>query len=315
LTISFILLFSIQLQPSSGESEVITYETKEVIQSAAMNLSKSGTTSPMGKVVLVEMYTATWCIVCAVAEPELDVLSDEFGQELAILEYHPYPDSGGDIFGFGAGNNRMANYYGFDTFPSTVFDGVIKKVGVSGSAEELYSSYKTYIEQRLKKEPMASINIKGSFEGNSMWINVSFETDGYFSQDLHAMAAIFEDDIYYNYSGSNGITNHRFVVREIILDKGIDINATHSLSFNGTFQVDPEWNASKIGVVAFVQADYKTRYAANMGGLGPEGGDLVVLAILIAGIAMVVIISILFILRGKKIPDDSKVEQKERGNG
>jgi thiol-disulfide isomerase/thioredoxin len=300
IVISFLLLASIQLGSSNAHSETLTYEMKEVIQSSMLNLSQSGTIHQTDKVVLIEMYTATWCAFCATVEPVVDILSKEYGSDLAVLEYHPYPNTDGEIFGFSAGSKRMASYYDTDQFPTTVFDGIIKNIGIAGSESDIYSTFKTYIDQRMKKEPKVGIRLQGGLNGGSGWVNATFETEGYFSINPSARVVVFEDDIYYDYLGSNGITNHRFVVRDILLNQEIAINATSRYNFNDSFQLDPEWNTSKLGVVAFAQSDSKTRYASSLGGLDPHDEQIGIWVVVILACILLLISVIIAILRRKK---------------
>jgi thiol-disulfide isomerase/thioredoxin len=300
------LFASIQLESSNAGTEALTYEMKEVIQSAFLNLSQSGTIHQTDKVVLAEMYTATWCSFCRKAEQAIDNLSKEYGSRFAVLEYHPYPDSQGDIFGFSAGNQRMASYYNTNQFPTTVFDGVVKNIGTTGSESDIYSTFKTYIDQRMKKDPKVSIKLQGGLSGSAGWVNATFGTEGYFSTDLNARVVVFEDDIFYDYVGSNGITNHRFVARDIILDQSIKINKTSSITFNESFQVDQEWNTSKLGVVAFLQSDSKTRYAGSMSGLEQENGQTLIWIMLVVVPIILFVIVMIYILKTRK----GKVEKR-----
>jgi thiol-disulfide isomerase/thioredoxin len=308
LVTSFLLLASIQLGSSNADSEALTYEMKEVIQSAMLNLSQSGMIHQTEKVVLIEMYTATWCPSCGTVEPVVDTLSKEYGQDLAVLEYHPYPNTDGEIFGFNAGNQRMASYYNTNKFPTTVFDGVIKNIGAFSSDEDIYSTFKTYIDQRMKKEPKVSIKLQGGLDGASGWVNATFETEGYFSTNPSASIVVFEDDIYYDYPESNNITNHRFVVRDIMLDQEITINATSKFNFNDSFRLDPEWNTSKLGVVAFVQSDSKTQYASSLGGLNPQDDQIGVWAVAILMAILIFVSIIIMILRKRKGPIESPLQ-------
>jgi hypothetical protein len=163
----------------------------------------------------------------------------------------------------------------------------------------------------MKKEPKVSIRLQGGLSGGSGWVNATFETEGYFSVNPSVRIVVFEDDIYYDYPDSNGITNHRFVVRDILLDEEIAINATSQFNFNDTFQLDPEWNTSKMGVVAFAQSDSKTRYASSLGDLNPQDEEIGIWVVVILACILLLISVIIVILRRKKGTSDNPSRRDE----
>jgi thiol-disulfide isomerase/thioredoxin len=287
--VSALLLISIPSHLSNVEAaEAHIYQPKEIIQSAVYRFNQTQMTEQTDKVVLAEMFTATWCTVCAVAEPKLEQLSEEYGDELAVLEYHPYQDTQGDIFGIQEGHLRMTNYYGSDQFPTTVFDGVNMKVGIS-SEEDIYTAYKSNIDFGLGRTTPVTIKIEGAVNETSGHLNVTFETQGYFSDTLSARLVVFEDDIFYDYPGSNGITNHRFVVRDIPESEDIGINKTNPADFVRNFIVEDDWNETRMGVVAFLQSDAGVKFAINHEDLSDtsnQNSEWMILVVLVAIVAL-----------------------------
>jgi len=306
IVVSIIMSVSIFMMPVNGESSALNYQAKEVIQSAVFLFNETGSVEQTEKVALVEMFTATWCVVCAVTEPVMNDLSGEYSSKLAVLEYY----TSGDIFGTPGGSLRMNEYYNADTFPTVMFDGVIKKVGAESLDEDLHTTYGNYIKSRLDRISPVIIDINGAITGTSGRVNVTYETQGYFSNELRARIVVFEDNIHYN--GSNGITDHRFVVREILSEEGIVINRSADARLERDFLVEVDWNVSKMGVVAFVQSDSGTRYADSLSGFNQGNDQSVVWIMIIMVLVLVSILLIAFLRRKKKKAGNDSIQTNGR---
>lgn len=235
-------------QNSSAEED--SYVINEVLQSAAYNFSQSDPTVQSSKVVLAEMYTATWCPPCAHADDAFDRLADEYpASKFTLLEYHPYPDNE-DPFGTSKTSNRMSNYYGANSFPTTKFDGIIDE---SGGYDGIYDKYKNHIESGLQNESKIEIQIDGEINEDSGEVNTIISTnENLLKSTLIARLMVYEDHIYFE--GSNGVTDHRFVVREVLEEKEIILNQSN-VEINRVFQVSDDWNISRMGVIVFVQSE------------------------------------------------------------
>ena len=79
----------------------------------------SGTTQ---RVMLAELFTATWCGFCPYATDAINKLAEEYGSSLAVLQYHPQDP---DPFGNEETDARIASY-GIDGYPTMIFDGTVR---------------------------------------------------------------------------------------------------------------------------------------------------------------------------------------------
>jgi len=78
-------------------------------------------TEPMGRTLLVEEVTATWCPSCAEIDPYLESVSDSHGSRIAMVAYHP--SDGEDAFQPPAAQHRIQRLsmkHG-DAIPSPTF--------------------------------------------------------------------------------------------------------------------------------------------------------------------------------------------------
>ena len=96
-----------------------------------------GSTRGTDRVVLAELFTATWCTYCPYAEAALHDLHEEYEGQLAILEWHT---SDSDPYSTPEGEGRFDWYFPPRTgIPQCVFDGTEKE---GGGGDSTYDNYK-----------------------------------------------------------------------------------------------------------------------------------------------------------------------------
>lgn len=210
----------------------------------------SGTTQ---RVVLAELFTATWCGFCPYATNAINELAEELEPNLVVLQYHP---QSGDPFGNSETDARIS-YYGVDGFPTMIFDGTLWDVGGSGST---YDSYKGIIESELMVPAEVTISFTGTMQ--------DFTADVAVSNVISQLSAkvrfvVYEKDI--PYDALNGEKIFTFTVREILNEEAVSLSAGQKVSIERAFQLQPEWEPENIGVAVFVQKDdtYEVLQAAT----------------------------------------------------
>ena len=195
------------------------------------------------RVVLAELFTATWCEFCPYATRAINELADEYGSSrLLVLQYHP--NDGVDPFGNTETDARMS-YYNITAYPTMIFDGTINTVGGWTGA---YDSYNATTQSELQEPSDVSISFAGSLTDFTANVTASSSI-----QSIPAMArfVVYEDNIPYN--ASNGETLFRFTVRTILDEQAITLIPGQTTSIQRAFQPQPDWNTSNLGVVVFVQ--------------------------------------------------------------
>lgn len=181
--------------------------------------------------------------------------------DLNVLVWHPYPDEQGDPWGFplvtvnGTQMDWMAGYHGAFFYPTAVFDGVTvferPPTGEGGGAfQETYQNYRRAAEERLKQPSPVRVRIEAGVAGGQLVTNVSLRFDGLVQESgLFARIVLYEDDVGYN--GGNGVTNHRFVVRDQRRHDELAVGSESA--FVDAFMLQGAWRREALGVVVIVQ--------------------------------------------------------------
>jgi|GEM_PF-3041497 len=81
--------------------------------------------------VFVELFTATWCTNCPIAEQALLDLKEEYGDRLLYVEYHVSDE-------FDCGNVALHNWYSTGTAPTGVFQGQSVIIGATTTLINTY---------------------------------------------------------------------------------------------------------------------------------------------------------------------------------
>lgn len=182
--------------------------------------------------------------------------------DLNVLAWHPFPDEQGDPWGFpvmtvnGSQVDWMAGYHGAFFYPTAVFDGVLvferPPTGEGGGAfQETYQNYRRAAEERLREPSPVRIRIEAGLAGGQLVTNVSFRAEGLLRESgLFARVVLYEDDVGFN--GGNGVTNHRFVVRDQRRHDEVLLEGSEA-RFVDAFMLAGDWNRANLGVVAVLQ--------------------------------------------------------------
>lgn len=164
-----------------------------------------------GKVVLAEIFTGSECPPCVGADLGFDGLIESYpASHLAVLEYHlPIPRP--DPIMNPATAARQA-YYGVKSTPSTFFDGEAKLGGGGsrGMSESKFKAYKAEIDARLAAAPEMIIKAQAAKAGDT--VKVECELDK--TVPGAEVFAVLVQDVE-EYAGSNGIIEHKMVVRDL----------------------------------------------------------------------------------------------------
>jgi thiol-disulfide isomerase/thioredoxin len=239
--VSFMLIFLIALP-----TYVVFTSTASDIASPARSDEGFLPTASSQRVVLAELFTATWCEFCPYATRAINELADEYGSNrLLVLQYHP--NDGVDPFGNNETDARMFSYYNVTGYPTMIFDGTIGTVGGWTGA---YDSYNATIQSELQNPSDVSISLAGSL--TDFTVNVTASSS---FQSIPAVVrfVVYEDDIPYN--APNGETLFRFTVRTMLDDQAITLVPGQTISVQRAFQPQPSWNMNNLGLVVFVQDD------------------------------------------------------------
>ncbi len=237
----------------------------------------AGRNDDSSRVVLMELFTGAQCPPCVAADVAFDALQESFEPtELVLLQYHlhipgPDPLTNPDSI-------ARQQYYGsvIRGTPTTLFNGNAQAPGGGGmsNAESKYTQYRQVIEEGLKGEQQATIDLSASLTGETINIAVKAAVENAESPKLRLV--LVEDTI--QYVGNNDLRFHHQVVRALLggseglaLNEGtledeltVDLNDVRSdiesyvdeyqqqRSFPGEL---PSVDLEGLKIVAFVQDD------------------------------------------------------------
>jgi len=196
--------------------------------------------------VITEMFTATWCVYCPNVRQALTDLMEDYPDDFLAIGIH-----GGDSYATPWGNQR-ASFYGVPGYPTLWFDGLLDKVGSSGTPAQNYAAIIPYLNQRWNAPTDTFVEVNGdhiSGETYRFTVRVGVEIGGQAkSVDLYLLQLL---DLYP--TGGNPPYRNTYIqsrpVSSINLVPGQAQVITHDFTFSGASAA----NHSNIKVIAWVQ--------------------------------------------------------------
>ncbi|MFQ5910653.1 MAG: hypothetical protein ACE5IJ_08045, partial [Thermoplasmata archaeon] len=161
-----------------------------------------GTRSDGQRTVMLELFTATWCVGCPYADAAADRLLRVIGPErVSVVQYHVTPT---DELKINESDARWGSY-GDPVLPSLFLDGELKSVGAS-SYEETFAEYLSYVQESLQVDTPVSLELDFQVAGGSVVLDASVDSsESLAGENLFLRFALFEnilevDGEIYNYS-------------------------------------------------------------------------------------------------------------------
>lgn len=233
---------------------------------------RSSGSSP--KTHVIEVFTGTWCPPCAVADPALSRLADEFS-DYVVLFYHcceggasPYdPFWSANTYPIRWGFYRNDNSGGY-VLPTVFFDGggaysdgSLVSVGNLGSEVLNYNDYAQKLTGVADTTSNMIVNLRGDLTPTMADVTASVTaTDSVTQLNLFVRMVLYEEPLYY--PGTNGISYQRYLAREVI-SQPLTIAQGQTVDVSASFAINPMWNLNKLGVAAFVQSGTRTSVTAG----------------------------------------------------
>ncbi len=198
--------------------------------------------------ILVEVMTNSHCVLCPAAHNAVDsyLSSNQNASRVKLIFYHmnfPYPDDQLNVANTLDASARNSYYGPFSGTPQTFFDGKI--------ASTNYSQWTSLIDSRLAVKTPIEIKLSGTQNTGTLSVAADVTTaPGFSANDLSIQFVLVEN---VNYSGRNGISFHKNVMRTIAgTPNGKSITSV-SQKINSTIQISPSFVKENLGVVVFVQ--------------------------------------------------------------
>jgi len=221
--------------------------------------------SAVDRVVVVEVFTGTWCQYCPGAARGVDALYEEHPAKLLAIEYH-----GGDAFENTEAGIRQA-YYGSGVvtgYSTAVFDGKIAVVGGSTDGS-MFFSYNTKFNQRSAVTPPLTISLaKGTSYTAGTTGNLIATIKNVSSSEVSGTVhfTVTESHIPYKWQTMDTLD---FVERAMLPDasgEAITLAPGENKVLSRTFNIDATWPSftkdANIEFGCFVQGANKEIYQA-----------------------------------------------------
>ncbi len=221
--------------------------------------TQSGTEPGVPRRVLLELFTATWCVNCPLADSAAERLAQELPDSLVLSEYHVTSGGSGDPFGYPQAMARES-FYGVAAagLPYMRCDGVVQQTGSSAAT---YQAYRTQIANRLLKPSPCQLTLSGQQAAGSISYSarVTAVSSAATAGDLRLIVLVLEDSCYFN--GTYGGPYYRHVVRQMVpgaQGEAVALSLNSPITKSGSVPLDPAWTPSRLRLAAFVQ-DFATR--------------------------------------------------------
>ncbi len=208
------------------------------------------------RVVLAELFTATWCGNCPKAEAGLDQLFDEEGpSKLAVIHWHPTQPIP-DPFGLEEVDQRWDAYtarldtLGAAALPTCIFNGVSMLIGAETNP---YDDYKdNYLREREQGSPL-ELAISPTIAGDDLTVTVDIGIqDELVNEHLDLWITVVEHEVH-----RPDIPGHEELFSYVA--RAVETQAVHiegqATSAQSPFTLDPSWNREQLYVVAFLQEE------------------------------------------------------------
>jgi hypothetical protein len=189
-----------------------------VAKEAALNFNPGeyAESTTTNHVVLTELFTGAECGPCVGADLGLDRIAEYYPRtKLVLLEYHlhiPGPDPMTNT-----ATEQRYKFYGANFGTPTVFINGIEKLRGGGPdvvQRSKFYQYRDAINNHLNNPADLSINMDFERTGEKIDINVTIEPRTQKKIRAQIFIALAEEHV--EYSGSNGINPHAYVVRHVV---------------------------------------------------------------------------------------------------
>lgn len=214
------------------------------------------------KKVLLEIFTNSHCPICPAAHSAVDsyLQNGLYKDQVTFIYYHmvfPYSDDQLHQHNPTDASARNSYYGPFSSTPRGIFDGQVQN--------NSYANWAGVIDGLAAQDSPFEITLQGSVNGSNVTVMASVKQTGNVSSGNLVVHFIAVENV--NYSGRNGITFHKNVMRKMFPSAS---GRSFSISLNQTVQLDevttinPIWNLDQLGYLVFVQdAQTKSVYQSE----------------------------------------------------
>jgi len=205
---------------------------------------------------------------------------DAYPETLVAIEWHNsgFTPSNSD-FDIPEYSSR-ASMYGVGGIPHTQWNGVQETVGgyPNGDWQAIIGTFEALYASMVGDDTPYEIDING-YVGAQVSYDVTVSMDADMSNSNQKVDIfVVEDNIWSYWSGASSYHNARNVARDWLVTENVSISsAGESETFSGSFDLDDDWNADSVQIIALVQ-NYSTKQIyqvsqVNINNMNPDIDD------------------------------------------
>src|SRR2546428_1353433 len=195
------------------------------------------------KTTVMEVFTGTWCPPCAIVDPAISRVMDEYSSDnFILLMYHL---ANGDPYINTAGNSRASSsWYNITFVPSIIIDGggahtddTLWQIGAYNTRPANYDALRTLVDQEYAPGAPLGVTLATDLSPTTASVVATIHaTDVITATNLYARFILYEESLYY--MGTNGAPLHRAVVRDLkesplTISMGQTVTLSQSFTLSG----------------------------------------------------------------------------------
>lgn len=204
-----------------------------------------------GKKVLVEVFTNSHCVVCPSAHSTVDnyLQNGQNKNSVVYLYYHmpfPYSDDKLNQENPIDPSSRNVFYGSFTSTPRAVFDGQVQANN--------FSSWGSSINSLATQTNIVDIEISGIVVSSIASITARIKSGETAPSGNLVVQFIAVENI--NYSGRNGISFHKNVMRKMFPSANgrvVNLTTNQELQVTENIALNQQWSTAQLGFIVFIQ--------------------------------------------------------------
>jgi len=188
------------------------------------------------RVVVVEIFTGTWCPYCPGASMGADDLVEAHPGKVLVVEYHS-----GDIFENIVGSGREAFYTSSVVrgYPTAIFDGADTVIGGFNN-KSMFQYYNPIWMSRTATDPTLNVTLENTpdayLAGGTLSATIENTSGGAITGNV--IFTITESNIPYKWQTQQFL---HFVERDLPLNAEIALAAGADTTITKDYELDPSW--------------------------------------------------------------------------
>jgi hypothetical protein len=269
VVVSFVLLFllaslaasTIQLSPVRGSSVAVPLQEGSPSLGGASSTTTAAVSHPLTtfpRTVLIETFTAVWCIHCPAESAALYAIDHSMNKSVVdIAELHvcAYPTGSGPCLENyvppDGTSNLRGTFYNVCGFPDVFFDGGHPSCGASNSESQMQGQYASAIANASAIPGNVSIADSASISAGTV-VEHSYITSA-LTGSYNAVSYLLEYIGKTNVSNGYGPHDLGNVVRLSMFNHPVALVNGGTIEVNSSVPLNSSWNPKNLSVVTFVQ--------------------------------------------------------------